>query len=61
VGMFFKNRKKNTIDKTVSNVNNVVINKDGIVSLNLKSKSVQKKVLLEINKLKEFESELTPS
>ena len=59
--MFFKNRKKNTIDKTVSNVNNVVIDKDGIVSLNLKSESVRHKVLLEINKLKEFESELTSS
>jgi len=59
--MFFKNRKKNTIDKTMSNVNNVVIDKDGIVSLNLKSKSVQNKVLLEINKLKEYESELTSS
>ncbi|GLX77727.1 hypothetical protein tinsulaeT_10670 [Thalassotalea insulae] len=41
-----------------STSDNVKINKDGIVSLNLKSKSVQSKLIEQIKKLKLYENEL---
>lgn len=54
----FKTKK----DKdTSSNVDNVNINKDGIVSLNLDSKSVQEKLFTQIQKLKTYENELKTS
>ena len=48
---------KSTED-TNSTSDNVNINKDGIVSLNLDNKSVQSKLVEQINKLKFYEREL---
>lgn len=56
----FTNRavKKNISNLNSSNIDNVNINKDGIVSLNLKSEMVQKKVRSEIDKLRHYSCEL---
>jgi len=44
-----------------SDVDNVNINKDGIVSLNLDNKLVQEQLFAQIKKLKTYESELKVS
>lgn len=44
-----------------SNVDHVNINKDGIVSLNMESKSVQEQLFAQIKKLKTYENELKAS
>lgn len=44
--------------KPSSDVDNVNINKDGIVSLNLDNELVQKQLFAQIKKLKTYESEL---
>jgi len=44
-----------------SQLDNVNINRDGIVSLNLDDESVQKQVLAQIEKLKTFEQQLKAS
>lgn len=47
--------------KHSSNIDNVNINKDGIVSLNFDSQFVQKQLFAQIKKLKTFEKELETS
>jgi hypothetical protein len=47
--------------KSSSDVDNVNINEDGIVSLNLENKFVQEQLFAQIKKLKTYESELTAS
>jgi hypothetical protein len=50
------------IDKKPSlDVDNVNINKDGVVSLNLESEFVQQQLFAQIKKLKTFENELETS
>jgi len=55
---FFSNKKDK---KSSSDVDNVNINKDGIVSLNLESEFVQEQLFAQIKKLKTYESELKAS
>lgn len=51
-----KNDKKS--DSFIDNVN---INKDGVVSLNIENKEVQVQIFKQIEKLKTFEKELSSS
>jgi len=59
--MTFNIFSANKDKKTSSKVDNVNINKDGIVSLNLDSKSVQEQLFAQIKKLKTYENELKAS
>ena len=54
----FSSQKDSESPSTIDNVN---INRDGVVSLNLKSKSVQTQLLAQIAKLKTYEEELKAS
>jgi hypothetical protein len=56
--MFFGLFKHSTTDELESEVNNVNISADGIVSLNLESKDVQKKVHEQVLKLKQYGDKL---
>ena len=51
--------KKTTNKNSTSKVDNIHINRDGVVSLDLENKDVQEKVFKEIDKLKSFDDKLT--
>jgi predicted nucleic acid-binding Zn-ribbon protein len=55
-GLF--NTDNNKKDSKEDKLDNVTINKDGIVKLNLRKESVRKKVALEANKFKDFDNKL---
>jgi hypothetical protein len=54
----FFNTSTNEKDSKEDKLDNVTINKDGIVKLNLRKKSVRRKVALQANKFKDFDNKL---
>lgn len=53
---WFFNTGNSDKDSKDDKLDNVTINKDGIVRLNLRKKSVRKKVALQANKFKNFDN-----